>query len=92
MYELIIIRGRLYCRSRSLGSGSFESVSVLFVILIGVGTTLAGRPGGGRAVVLLVAVEAVVVSAGDGVGDADYTVSRVSWELKKGNRYFLETM
>lgn len=84
MHELTIIRGRLYCRSRCLGSGSFESVFVRVVILIDVGTTLAGRPGGGGAVVLLVAVEAVVVCAGDGVGDADDAVTRVSWELKNG--------
>lgn len=78
MRELITIRGRLYCRSRSLGSGSCENVFVR----IGVGAALAGGPGGGRPVVLLVAVEAVVVSTGDGVGDADYTVSRVCRELK----------
>lgn len=88
MREKIIIGSRLNCRSRALGSGSSESVFVGLVILIDIGATLASRPGGGWAIVLLVTVEAVVVSARDGVRDADYTVSRVSWELKNKLRLF----
>lgn len=62
------------------------------VILIGFGAALASGPGGGRSVVLLVTVEAVIVGAGDGVGDADYAVSRVSWELKNDIKDCFETI
>lgn len=62
------------------------------VVSIGFGATLASGPGGGWAVVLLVTVEAVIVGAGNGVGDADYAVSRVSWELKNNIKDSFETI
>lgn len=90
MREKIIIRSRLYCWFRALGGCSSESVFVGLVILIDVGATLAGGPGGGWTIVLLVTVEAVVISARDRVRDADYTVARVSWELKNKIKSFLK--
>lgn len=60
--------------------------------MIGGGAAFTRRPGGGRAVVLLVTVEAVVVRTGDRVGYANYTVSWVNWELKNESRGCFECM